>query len=111
MDQLRLQLLYGYLGLPARGRRGACVEDYRYPPICRVRLGRHRLWDCSGRAPPPQREFVSDSSCPAKSLQLGWINVAFLILTTFLGAYILQYIWVQDKAGVYERPGSAEEDI
>ncbi|GFZ43697.1 hypothetical protein JCM24511_01417 [Saitozyma sp. JCM 24511] len=40
---------------------------------------------------------------------LGYINIAFLILTTFLGAYILQFIWVQDKAGVYDKPPAVSE--
>jgi hypothetical protein len=32
----------------------------------------------------------------------GYINLAFLVLCLFCGAYVLQWVWVQDKRGAYD---------
>ena len=34
----------------------------------------------------------------------GYINLAFLIVCLFCGAYVLQYVWVQDKKGAFNEP-------
>lgn len=38
--------------------------------------------------------------------QVGWINFAFVVLVIFLGAYVLQYIWVEDRRGTFDTPHS-----
>lgn len=37
-------------------------------------------------------------------IQIGWINFAFVVLVLFLGAYVLQYIWVEDRRGTFDTP-------
>lgn len=39
----------------------------------------------------------------------GYINLAFLIVCLFCGIYVLRYVWVQDKAGAFDEPDSAQE--
>lgn len=41
-------------------------------------------------------------------VKIGWINMAFNIVIFFCGAYVLQYIWVSDKAGMYDEPSAIE---
>ena len=36
--------------------------------------------------------------------QIGWINLAFVILVILLGGYVLQYIWVEDRRGTFDEP-------
>jgi hypothetical protein len=42
----------------------------------------------------------------ATNSQIGWINLAFVILVIFLGGYVLQYIWVEDRRGTFDEPHS-----
>lgn len=37
-------------------------------------------------------------------MQIGWINLVFVILVIFLGGYVLQYIWVEDRRGTFDEP-------
>jgi hypothetical protein len=36
--------------------------------------------------------------------RIGIINVVFYIVCLFCGGYVIQYIWKQDKMGVYDEP-------
>lgn len=41
-------------------------------------------------------------------VKIGWINMAFNLVIFACGAYVLQYIWVSDKAGLFDEPSALE---
>lgn len=97
------RLLYGQFRLSSRSRRNQVDKDHCNSTICRiwggsncVRYQFHRTFSDPGQSRPIFWGLAH--------VQIGWINLAFVILVIFLGGYILQYIWVEDRRGTFDEP-------